>query len=115
MLWRVSAMLASRHKRERWATNFCNSSLAALPRVSRSSLVLLGLIDLTSSGPTCRSTGPTADESRGTIIVPLLLRLGRRGRIGVGAWMGWSTDVPEEESDQSIFDPLEGPLSSIRD
>jgi hypothetical protein len=67
-----------------------------------SSLVLLGLMDLTSSGPTIISTGPTSTESRGTIIVPLLLRLGKRGRTGAGAWMLtlWSTDDDDEESDR---------------
>lgn len=66
-----------------------------------SSLVRLGLMALTSSGPACTSTGPTSVESRGTIMVPLLLRLGSLGRTGFGAWMGWSIDVPDDESDQS--------------
>jgi hypothetical protein len=75
----------------------CNSSLAAWPSVTMSSVLLLGLIDLTSSGPTL---GPTSVESRGTIMVPLLLRLGRRGRMGAGVWVLWSTDDADEESDR---------------
>lgn len=63
----------------------CNSSLAALPRVSISSLVRLGLIDLTSSGARGKSRGPASTESRCMIMVPLLFRLGRRGLVGTGA------------------------------
>ena len=80
-------------------THLCNSSLASWPSAWMSSLVLLGLMALTSSGPICISTGPTASESRGTIMVPLLLRLGSFGRTGFGAWM--SKDAPDDESDQS--------------
>lgn len=71
-------------------TNLLNSSRASLPILSISSLVLRGLIALTSSGPKCDSTGPTAELSRGTTRGPLLLRLGRRGRVGMGAWMAGS-------------------------
>ncbi len=93
------------HCRSRGATtHLCNSSLASLPSAWMSSLVLLGLMALTSSGPTCISTGPTAKESRGTIMVPLLLRLGSFGRTGFGAWM--SKDDPDAESDQSGLDAL---------
>ena len=76
-----------------------------------SSLVLLGLMALTSSGPTCNSTGPTSIESRGTIMVPLLLRLGSLGRMGLGAWI--SKDDPDDESDQSgldVFGRLASPI-----
>lgn len=90
---------------ESWSALAClrSSSRVSLPRVWISSLVLRGLIALTSSGPTCKSTGPTSVESRGTIILPLLFRLGNFGRIGfaVCPWAEWSTDDPEEESDQS--------------
>ena len=48
------------------------SSRAAFPILSRSSLVLLGLIALTSSGPKSGSRGPTAELSRGTTNGPLL-------------------------------------------
>lgn len=82
-------------------THLSSSALASLPRVCMSSLVRRGLMALTSSGPACTSTGPTSVESRGTIMVPLLLRLGSFGRTGFGAWMGWSMDVPDDESDQS--------------
>jgi len=34
-------------------------------------------------------------------MVPLLLRLGSLGRIGVGATMALSSDEPEDESDHS--------------
>lgn len=64
-----------------------------------SSLVRLGLIDLTSSGARGRSTGPLSTESRCMIMVPLLFRLGRRGLVGTGAWM-WSTDDPDDESER---------------
>ena len=96
-------------------THRCSSSLASFPNVSISSLVLLGLMALTSSGPTCISIGPTADESRGTIMVPLLLRLGRGGRTGMGAWMVgcWSSD--DDESDQSGLGDLCGLASPIMD
>jgi len=54
----------------------------------------------TSSGSIFVSTGPTAAESRGTIRVPLLFLLGSRGRLGMGAWMGWSIDDDDDESDR---------------
>jgi hypothetical protein len=50
------------------------SSRAAFPILSRSSLVLRGLIALTSSGPKSGSRGPTAELSRGTTRGPLLFR-----------------------------------------
>jgi hypothetical protein len=60
------------------------SSRASLPILSMSSLVLRGLMALTSSGPKWASTGPTAELSRGTTKGPLLFRLGSRGRTGMG-------------------------------
>ncbi len=66
-----------------------------------SSLVLLGLMARTSPGASFVSTGPTASESLGTMSVPLLCRLAIRGRIGIGAWMGWSTDEADDESERS--------------
>lgn len=60
----------------------------------------------TSSGPKCESTGPTAELSRGTTKGPLLFRLGRRGRVGMGWWMMgsfWSEGVVEtDESERSM-------------
>ena len=91
--------------------HLCSSSLASWPRAWISSLVLLGLMALTSSGPTCSSTGPTASESRGTIMVPLLLRLGSFGRAGFGARL--SRDAPDDESDQSGLELFCEPSSPI--
>ncbi len=48
-------------------------------------------------------------------MVPLLLRLGRGGRTGTGAWMEWSIDDPEHESDQSGLVALCELVSSIMD
>jgi hypothetical protein len=57
---------------------------------------------LTSSGSRCVGIGPTCDESRGTIRVPLLLRLGSGGRVGMGMWISWlSSDDADEQSDRS--------------
>lgn len=71
---------------------------------SRSSLVLLGLMALTSSGSKCVAMGPTCEESRGTIRVPLLLRLGSGGRVGMGIWISWlSSEDADEQSDLSWF------------
>ena len=63
----------------------------------------------TSFGSTLVSTGPTAAESLGTMIVPLLFLLGNCGRFGTGAWMvcvggslEWSTEDAEDESDRSM-------------
>ena len=102
-------------------THLCNSSLASLLNISRSWLVLLGLMALTSSGPSAISTGPTSMESRGTIMVPLLFRLGNRGLIGTGAWITgcscwsccWSSDAPDDESDHSMPGTFPMLLSSI--
>lgn len=83
-----------------------SSSRASLPMRSMSSLVLRGLMALTSSGPKCGSTGPTAELSRGTTRGPLLFRLGSRGRVGMGWWIMGSLlsegDVDTEESHRSI-------------
>lgn len=77
----------------------CSSSRASRPILSRSSLFLRGLMARTSSASRCMGTGPTSDDPCGTMRVPLLLRLGSRGRVGTGAWISWlSTDDPEEES-----------------
>jgi len=80
------------------------SSLAFLLMRSISSLVLLGLIDRTSSGPKWHSTGPTSELSLGTTSGPLLFRLGRRGRRGMGCWMEdsspLSTATEEFEDDE---------------
>lgn len=82
----------------------CNSSLASLPIISRSRLVLRGLIDLTSFGANRVSTGPESEESResrGTMIVPLLFLLWNFGRAGTGALISLSSsDDPDEESDR---------------
>ena len=67
-----------------WVTHLRSSSRASFPILSISSLVRLGLMALTSSGPNSASTGPTAELSRGTTKGPLLLRLGSRGRVGMG-------------------------------
>ena len=67
------------------SAHLLSSSLASFPRVSTSSLDLLGLMARTSSGSIIVSIGPTAAESRGTIIVPLLFLLGRPGLRGIGA------------------------------
>jgi hypothetical protein len=84
------------HGPGQFCTNFWSSLRASWPMTSRSSLVLRGLIALTSSGSILVSTGPTAAESRGTIMVPLLFLLGSRGRLGMGARMGfgrrWSSE-----------------------
>jgi hypothetical protein len=76
-----------------------------LPILSISSLVRRGLIALTSSGPKLHSTGPTSKLSRGTTSGPLLLRLGSRGRMGIGWWMTWSSlswdSDPELDTDES--------------
>lgn len=86
-------------------TNLFISSRAALPILSISSLVRRGLIALTSSGPKLHSTGPTSKLSRGTTSGPLLLRLGSRGRIGIGWWITWSSlswdSDPELDTDES--------------
>jgi hypothetical protein len=70
---------------------------------------------LTSSTSMGRSIGPTSVESRCTIMVPLLLRLGSFGRTGFGAWMGLSRDDPDDESDQSGLAALRSPASPIMD
>lgn len=81
-----------------------SSSLASRPMISRSRLVLRGLIDRTSFGANRVSTGPESDESlesRGTMIVPLLFLLWNLGRTGTGEWMSRSSsEDPEEESDR---------------
>jgi hypothetical protein len=86
-------------------TDLFISSRAALPILSISSLVRRGLIALTSSGPKLHSTGPTSKLSRGTTSGPLLLRLGSRGRMGIGWWMTWSSlswdSDPELDTDES--------------
>jgi len=76
-------------RRESWRAFAClfNSSRASLPSASISSLVRRGLMALTSSGPNSASMGPTAELSRGTTSGPLLFRLGKRGRMGVGWWI----------------------------
>lgn len=58
----------------------------------------------TSPGSNLVSIGRDASsESRGTIIVPLLLRFGSRGLVGIGAWItgedcaGLSSDKAEDE------------------
>lgn len=83
-----------------------SSSRASRPSASRSSLVLRGLMARTSPGSIMTSVGSTASaDSRGTMIVPLLFRLGRRGRTGTGAtiWgLDWSMDEAEEESERAI-------------
>lgn len=112
----MSSVLRRRcFKREVAGSDLWSSSLACLPNASMSWLVLLGLIDLTSSGPTFQSTGPTSEESLGTIMVPLLRRLGRLGRTGIGAWMGWSTDDAPDESDRAIVGIWFGLSSSMVD
>ena len=84
-------------------THLFISSLASFPKASMSSLVLLGLIARTSSGSSLISTGPTADESRGTIMVPLLFLLGNGGRMGTGALMvGWSSEDADDECTRSM-------------
>jgi hypothetical protein len=67
-----------------FVTHLLISSRASLPILSRSSLVLRGLIALTSFGPKLTSTGPTAELSRGTTMGPLLLRVGNGGLTGIG-------------------------------
>lgn len=65
-------------------------------------LVLLGLMARTSSGSICFAEGSTAAESRGTMIVPLLFRLGSRGRIATGACIdSRSADDVDEESERT--------------
>jgi hypothetical protein len=54
-----------------------------------------------------------ADESRGTIIVPLLFRFGSCGRTGTVACIGWSTEEPDDESDQPGLAALFGLASPI--
>ena len=82
------------------------SSLAACPILLISSLVLRGLMARTSSGPKCDSTGPTSKLSRGTTRGPLLRRLGKRGRIGIG-WrivpssLSCASDPEEDETAES--------------
>lgn len=84
-----------------------SSSRASRPSASRSSLVLRGLMARTSPGSILTSVGSTAStDSRGTIMVPLLFRLGSRGRTGTGATMpgvlDWSTEDAEDESERAI-------------
>lgn len=102
----VSPALACTASREvaYWSTTYrCSSSLASRPIISRSRLVLRGLIDRTSFGANRVSTGPESEESlesRGTMIVPLLFLLWNLGRTGTGALMSRSSsEDPEEESD----------------
>lgn len=88
-------------------THLRSSSLASRPRASRSSLVRRGLMARIS--PT--SAGSNAStESRGTMMVPLLFRLGRRGRTGTGATMFWPspTEDAEEESERAMAEVWPG-------
>ena len=94
-------------------THLRSSSRASRPSASRSSLVLRGLMARTSPGSILTSVGSTAStDSRGTMIVPLLFRLGRRGRTGTGAMMpgvlDWSTEDAEDESERVISGILGG-------
>ncbi len=85
----------------RGLAHFRSSFLVSRPNASMSSPDLLGLMARTSPGSNIISNGPTAPESRSTMMVPLLFRLGRRGR-GIDAWIDWSTDEAEDESDRAI-------------
>lgn len=98
-------------KEVRKQTHFVSSSRACLPILSMSSLVLRGLMALTSSGPKWASIGPTAELSRGTTKGPLLLRLGNRGRVGIGWWIVISLSDPAEaeESERPRESGLGGP------
>lgn len=80
-----------------------------------SSVVLRGLMARTSSGSSSVSTGPTAEESLGTIMVPLLFRVGKGGRMGTGAWMEdcWSSEEVDDECSRSIDGSSGGCVSPI--
>ena len=85
-------------------TDLWSYSLASRPMISKSRLVLRGLIDRTSLGANRVSTGPESDESREsreTMIVPLLFRLWNFGRRGTGSCRSLSSsEDPDDESDR---------------
>ena len=72
--------------------------------ISRSRLVLRGLIDRTSFGANRASTGPESEESlesRETMMVPLLFLLWNFGLRGTGSCRSLSSsEDPDDESDR---------------
>lgn len=72
-------------------------------------MVRRGLIARTSPGSNLVSVGSTAStDSRGTMIVPLLFRLGRRGRTGTGATICGIEDSPTEEAEDESERAISG-------